>query len=81
MSTTTTAVTPSVTTMEVFMNKTKADDDNVSEQVRLEDQHETVLYAMGGKALYAPVDLAKPGLRILDSACANGKGLLPLLLL
>ncbi|KAI2464378.1 hypothetical protein F4781DRAFT_73393 [Annulohypoxylon bovei var. microspora] len=72
MSTTTTSVTPSAT-MEVFMDKTKADDDNVSEQVRLEDQHETVIYAMGGRALYAPIDLTKPGLRILDSACANGR--------
>ncbi|KAI1101880.1 hypothetical protein F4804DRAFT_314746 [Jackrogersella minutella] len=72
MSTTTMSVTSSAT-MTVFMNKTKADDDNVSEQVRLEDQHETVIYAMGGKALYAPVDLATPGLRILDSACANGR--------
>ncbi|KAI5861032.1 hypothetical protein GGS23DRAFT_578440 [Durotheca rogersii] len=59
-------------TMSVFMDKTKADDDNVSEQVRLEDQHETVIYAMG-KALYAPVDLSKSGLRILDSGCANGR--------
>lgn len=58
------------------MTKTKNEDDNVPEQVRLEDQHETVLYAMGGQALYAPVDLSKPGLRILDSACANGKCLI-----
>ena len=41
------------------MDKTKNDDDNVTEQVRLEDQHETVVAAM-------------EGLQILDSACANG---------
>ncbi|KAI1455490.1 hypothetical protein F4805DRAFT_435712 [Annulohypoxylon moriforme] len=69
---TSTSTTPQAT-MAVFMNKTKADDDNISEQVRLEDQHETVIYAMGGKPLYAPVDLTKPGLHILDSACANGR--------
>ncbi|ETS83884.1 hypothetical protein PFICI_05760 [Pestalotiopsis fici W106-1] len=60
-------------TMETFMNKTKAEDDNVPEQARLEDQHDTIMYSMGGKALYAPIDLTKPGLRILDSACANGR--------
>ncbi|KAL7621638.1 hypothetical protein AAE478_008965 [Parahypoxylon ruwenzoriense] len=64
---------PSSATMSVFMDKTKDDDDNVSEQVRLEDQHETVIYAMSGQPLYAPIDLSRPGLRILDSACANGR--------
>jgi hypothetical protein len=59
--------------MLVFMDKTKNLDDNVTEQVRLEFQHETILNSMGGKILYAPVDLSKPGLRILDSGCANGK--------
>lgn len=58
--------------MTAFMDKTKNDDDNVTEQVRLEDQHETVVAAMEGKLLYAPVDLSKAGLQILDSACANG---------
>lgn len=60
-------------TMEVFMTKTKTLEDNVSEQVRLEDQHETVIRAMGGKPLFAPVDLSRPGLKILDSGCANGE--------
>ncbi|KAF2158641.1 hypothetical protein M409DRAFT_30866 [Zasmidium cellare ATCC 36951] len=62
-------------TMEVFMTKTKTLDDNVSEQVRLEDQHETVIHAMGGKPLFAPVDLSRPGLKVLDSGCANGRWL------
>ncbi|RYP44323.1 hypothetical protein DL768_009203 [Monosporascus sp. mg162] len=59
--------------MEVFMNKTKSEDDNVPEQARLEDQHDTIMYSMGGKPFYAPVDVTKSGLRILDSACANGR--------
>ncbi|KAK5991641.1 Methyltransferase psoC [Cladobotryum mycophilum] len=59
--------------MEVFMSKTKALDGNIAEQTRLEYQHDTILHSMGGKALYAPVDLSKPGLRILDSGCANGR--------
>ncbi|EOA82299.1 hypothetical protein ACJQWK_05011 [Exserohilum turcicum] len=60
-------------TMEVFMDKTESFDNHVTEQVRLEDQHETIMHAMGGKAVYAPIDLTQPGLRILDSACANGR--------
>ena len=59
-------------TLEVFMDKTESFDNHVTEQVRLEDQHETIMHAMGGKAVYAPIDLTQPGLRILDSACANG---------
>jgi hypothetical protein len=57
--------------MNEFMEHTKNVDDNQTEQLRLEGQHEVMLYAMG-KALYAPVDLSKPGLRILDSGGANG---------
>lgn len=57
--------------MDKFMEHTKSHDDNQTEQQRLEGQHEVILYAMG-KAVYAPVDFSKPGLRILDSGCANG---------
>ncbi|KAK9424845.1 putative Methyltransferase domain-containing protein [Seiridium unicorne] len=60
-------------TMDVFMKKTKSENDNVPEQARLEDQHDTIMHSLGGKALYAPVDLSKSGLKILDSACANGR--------
>jgi hypothetical protein len=64
---------PPSASMTVFMDKTKGRDDNVAEQARLEYQHDTILHSMGGRALYAPADLSKPGLRILDSACANGR--------
>lgn len=57
------------------MEHTNAEDDrHLREQQRLEGQHEVMIYHMG-KALYAPVDLSKPGLRILDSGCANGRWL------
>ena len=47
---------------------------SVDEEVaRLTLQHSVVKDAMGGKLLFAPLDLNKPGLRILDSACADGK--------
>lgn len=58
--------------MDKFMEHTKDADDNQTEQRRLEGQHEVMLYAMG-KAVYAPIDLGTPGLRILDSGGANGK--------
>ena len=38
---------------------------------RLSDNHEVVRDAMGG-LLLAPVDLSKPGLKIYDSATADG---------
>jgi hypothetical protein len=38
---------------------------------RLADNHEVIKDAMGGLIL-APVDLSKPGLRILDCATADG---------
>lgn len=56
------------------MEHTKAQDDHQSEQQRLEGQHEVLLYHMG-KAIYATIDFSKPGLRILDSGCANGRWL------
>jgi len=58
--------------MDKFMDHTLEKDDNQTEQQRLEGQHEVMLYAQGGKAVYAPVNLSKSGLRILDSGCANG---------
>ncbi|KAK3625440.1 hypothetical protein LTR56_020443 [Elasticomyces elasticus] len=59
--------------MEKFLDHTKDLDNNQSEQQRLEGQHEVILHAMGGKPLYAPIDLSKPNLRILDSGGANGR--------
>lgn len=38
---------------------------------RLSDNHEVITNAMGGLFM-APVDLTKPGIRILDSATADG---------
>lgn len=61
--------------MDEFLNKTAAPDDSAREQARLEGQHEVILYAMGGQAVYAPIDFSQPGLRILDSGCANGRWL------
>jgi len=39
---------------------------------RLTDNHLVYTDAAGGKLSYAPVDWKKPGLRILDSATADG---------
>lgn len=44
---------------------------NKEEYDRLTIQHEMVKIAMGGKLLLAPVDLAKPNLRVLDSGTAQ----------
>lgn len=56
------------------MEHTKAQDDHQSEQQRLEGQHEIMVYHMG-KQVYPPIDFSKPGLKILDSGCANGRWL------
>lgn len=60
--------------MDDFVKHTKDHDGNLSEVQRLRDQHDTILNAMGGKEslILPPIDLAKPGLRILDSGCADG---------
>ncbi|TKA71290.1 hypothetical protein B0A55_07592 [Friedmanniomyces simplex] len=57
--------------MDKFMEHIEKHDDNQTEQQRLKGQHEVILHAMGGRAVYAPIDLPKPGLRILDSGGAN----------
>lgn len=57
--------------MNKFMEATKRDD-NVVEVKRLTGQHEIMIAAMGHQAVYAPVDFRKPGLRVLDSATADG---------
>ena len=44
---------------------------NADELQRLTCQHE-VIKAHVGKLILAPLDLSKPGLRILDSATADG---------
>ena len=43
-----------------------------TELSRLTDQHQYVKDAMGGRLVLAPIDLFKSGLRILDSATADG---------
>ncbi|KAM0713932.1 hypothetical protein Q7P37_010895 [Cladosporium fusiforme] len=60
--------------MDDFVKHTKDHDGNRSEVQRLRDQHDTILNAMGGKEslIHPPIDLTKPGLRILDSGCADG---------
>jgi hypothetical protein len=60
--------------MDDFVKHTKDRDGNRSEVQRLRDQHDTILNAMGGEdsLILPPIDLKKPGLRILDSGCADG---------
>lgn len=60
------------------MKHTKDHDDNKSEKARLTDQHDVMMDAMGGKAIFVPIDLSKPGLRILDSGTADGRWLFDL---
>ncbi|KIX00885.1 uncharacterized protein Z518_09950 [Rhinocladiella mackenziei CBS 650.93] len=57
--------------MEEFSKKTKADG-NVTEIQRLAANHEVFTHGLGGKLTLTPLDLSKPGLKILDSACADG---------
>lgn len=64
--------------MEDFVKHTKDRDENKSEKERLAGQHDVITNAMGGRLLFAPVDLSKPGLRILDSGTADGRWLLEL---
>ncbi|MCJ1247526.1 hypothetical protein MMC30_004740 [Trapelia coarctata] len=61
--------------MDDFVKHTKDRDDNKSEKARLTDQHDVMMDAMGGKAIFVPIDLSKPGLRILDSGTADGRWL------
>ncbi|KAK4500132.1 hypothetical protein PRZ48_008318 [Zasmidium cellare] len=61
--------------MELYVQSMQQTDHNLREQARLEGQHEVVLHAMNGQAIYAPIDLSMPNLRILDSGCANGRWL------
>jgi hypothetical protein len=44
---------------------------NPDELQRLREQHKLIKDSMGGLIL-APIDFSKPGLRILDSATADG---------
>jgi hypothetical protein len=44
-----------------------------TETERLRMQHDVVKDAVGGSLVVAPIDLTKPGLRILDSATADGR--------
>ena len=52
---------------------------STNEYNRLRLQHDFIKYAMGGQLVYAPVDLRKPSLRILDSATGDGYWLLDLM--
>ncbi|KAI0401588.1 S-adenosyl-L-methionine-dependent methyltransferase [Xylaria palmicola] len=52
--------------------------DNAGEAERLADQHHVLKSFMGGKLVVAPIDLSRPGLRVLDSGTADGTWLLDL---
>ena len=43
------------------------------EVTRLRDMHLTYTEAAGGKLTLVPIDFHKPGLRVLDSATADGE--------
>lgn len=64
--------------------KNKADDADYilpepdKEVQRLTANDSVFLHAMKGKRILAPIDLSKPGLKILDSATADGSRLSPL---
>ena len=55
--------------MDKFMEITKQAG-HEDELKRLSEQHEVITDAMRG-LLFAPIDLYKPGLKILDSAIAD----------
>lgn len=40
---------------------------------RLRKQHEWIVSCLDGKLIFAPVDLQKPQLKVLDVGCADGK--------
>ena len=46
--------------------------DTAKEVERLQKQHAWVKKSMGNKLIFAPVDLSKPDLAILDVGCADG---------
>lgn len=52
--------------------QTTKDAGHTAEIKRLTDQHAIITDALNG-LLVAPIDLARPGLKILDSATADGK--------
>lgn len=63
------------------MSNAKPDDDgrpsyflpvNAAEAERLMSQHLVLIDALDGRILLAPIDIRKPGLRILDSGTADG---------
>ena len=62
--------------MDKFMETTKQAG-HTRELQRLSDNHAVFKDAMGG-LLFAPVDLSKPGLRVLDSATADGTFCFPI---
>jgi hypothetical protein len=43
------------------------------ELLRVTTQHKILKAGYSNKLIQAPINLSKPGLRILDSACADGK--------
>lgn len=45
----------------------------LKEVQRLTDQDSVFAYAMNNKRVFAPIDVTKPGLQVLDSATADGR--------
>ena len=62
--------------MDDFMEFT-AQQGHMAEVQRLRDNHDVVKADMG-RLLFAPVDFSKPGLKVLDSAAADGESCLPI---
>ena len=58
--------------MDDFLNHT-AEQGHIDEIKRLKDNDEVFKAAMGGAFLIAPVDFSRPGLKVLDSAAADGE--------
>ncbi|KXJ85045.1 hypothetical protein Micbo1qcDRAFT_191037 [Microdochium bolleyi] len=57
--------------MESAVNGQQLTNRSAGESERLRQQHELVKSVMGGKLVQSPVDLARPGLRVLDSGTAQ----------
>ncbi|KAL9042936.1 MAG: hypothetical protein Q9180_000226 [Flavoplaca navasiana] len=62
---------PKAATMDNFMNMTK-EEGHKPELQRLIDLHAVYNDAMNGRLIMAPINLAEPGKRILDSGTADG---------
>lgn len=55
--------------------------DHGREVERLRKQHSWIQYCLKDQIVFAPIDLQKPGLKVLDVGCADGMVSIPVIVL